>query len=145
SGGSCSRSRTNRVLPRFPPARIVPALADEGVYLASESSFYRVLARARAMPPSWSSQNTAGDAAADDARSVRAERGVVLGSDVLARGGRWALVLPVRDHRSVQPQDRSLGGSRQRRRSRSCSAAAQASGVGRRAARVAAQAGAARR
>jgi putative transposase len=35
--------------PRFadmPPARIVPALADEGVYLASESSFQRVL-RAR--------------------------------------------------------------------------------------------------
>lgn len=32
--------------PRFadmPPARIVPALADEGVYLASESSFSRVL------------------------------------------------------------------------------------------------------
>ena len=31
--------------PRFadmPPARIVPALADEGVYLASESSFQRV-------------------------------------------------------------------------------------------------------
>ena len=32
--------------PRFadmPPARIVPALADEGVYVASESSFHRVL------------------------------------------------------------------------------------------------------
>ena len=32
--------------PRFadvPPARIVPMLADEGVYLASESSFHRVL------------------------------------------------------------------------------------------------------
>ncbi|CAH2603481.1 protein of unknown function [Rhodovastum atsumiense] len=32
--------------PRFadaPPARIVPALADEGVYIASESSFHRVL------------------------------------------------------------------------------------------------------
>jgi hypothetical protein len=32
--------------PRFadvPPARIVPALADEGIYLASESSFARVL------------------------------------------------------------------------------------------------------
>jgi transposase InsO family protein len=32
--------------PRFadmPPARIVPALADEGVYLASEASFHRVL------------------------------------------------------------------------------------------------------
>jgi putative transposase len=35
--------------PRFaaiPPARIVPMLADEGVYLASESSFSRVLAQA---------------------------------------------------------------------------------------------------
>jgi hypothetical protein len=32
--------------PRFadqPPARIVPTLADEGVYIASESSFQRVL------------------------------------------------------------------------------------------------------
>src|SRR6516225_1052785 len=47
--------------PRFaetPPARIVPALADEGVYLASESSFHRVLRahgqmnrRGRAQPP----------------------------------------------------------------------------------------------
>ena len=47
--------------PRFadmPPARIVPALADEGVYLASESSFQRVLRahgqtqhRGRAKPP----------------------------------------------------------------------------------------------
>jgi putative transposase len=47
--------------PRFadtPPARIVPALADEGVYLGSESSFHRVLRdhgqmnrRGRARPP----------------------------------------------------------------------------------------------
>jgi putative transposase len=47
--------------PRFaetPPARIVPALADEGIYLASESSFHRVLRehgqmnrRGRAQPP----------------------------------------------------------------------------------------------
>jgi len=47
--------------PRFadmPPARIVPSLADEGVYLASEASFHRVLRehgqmnrRGRARPP----------------------------------------------------------------------------------------------
>jgi len=47
--------------PRFaetPPARIVPALADEGTYIASESSFHRVLRahgqmnrRGRAKPP----------------------------------------------------------------------------------------------
>jgi hypothetical protein len=30
----------------MPPARIVPALADEGMYLASESSFSRVLREA---------------------------------------------------------------------------------------------------
>ena len=39
--------------PRFaavPPARIVPMLADEGVYLANESSFSRVL-RAHGKPP----------------------------------------------------------------------------------------------
>ena len=47
--------------PRFaetPPARIVPALADEGIYLASEASFHRVLRahgqmnrRGRPQPP----------------------------------------------------------------------------------------------
>lgn len=47
--------------PRFaaaPPARIVPALADEGIYIASEASFHRVLRaegqinrRGRARPP----------------------------------------------------------------------------------------------
>lgn len=28
---------------RYKPSQIVPKLADEGVYIASESSFYRVL------------------------------------------------------------------------------------------------------
>jgi transposase InsO family protein len=50
--------------PRFaetPPARIVPTLADEGTYIASESSFHRVLRahgqmnrRGRARPPQTS-------------------------------------------------------------------------------------------
>ena len=42
--------------PRFaavPPARIVPMLADEGVYLASESSFARVLYRCLLPRPGW--------------------------------------------------------------------------------------------
>jgi hypothetical protein len=41
-----------------PPARIVPALADEGIYVASEASFHRVLRdhgqmqrRGQARPP----------------------------------------------------------------------------------------------
>jgi putative transposase len=54
--------------PRFaetPPARIVPALADEGIYIASESSFHRVLRahgqmhrRGRAQPPRLSRRPT---------------------------------------------------------------------------------------
>ena len=54
--------------PRFaetPPARIVPALADEGIYIASESSFHRVLRahgqmnrRGRAQPPRTSRPRT---------------------------------------------------------------------------------------
>ena len=31
----------------LPPTQIVPALADKGIYLASESSFYRVLRKAK--------------------------------------------------------------------------------------------------
>lgn len=40
--------------PRFadlPPGQIVPQLADEGTYIASESSFYRVLRQANAQHP----------------------------------------------------------------------------------------------
>ncbi len=41
-------------LPQFadmPPSQIVPSLADEGVYLASESSFYRALHSAKQQHP----------------------------------------------------------------------------------------------
>ena len=80
--------------PRFaetPPARIVPALADEGVYIASEASFHRVLRahgqmsrRGRARPPHVA-----------PARRARMwpppRRGLVLGRDVPAgqMQGRW--------------------------------------------------------
>lgn len=35
----------------LPPSQIVPRLADEGAYIASESSFYRVLRQARQLQP----------------------------------------------------------------------------------------------
>ena len=80
--------------PRFaavPPARIVPMLADEGVYLASESSFARVLRahgqsahRGRAKAPQ-------GGASADHAHRRGAAAGLVLGHDLPAGTvlGRW--------------------------------------------------------
>lgn len=55
--------------PRFadlPPARIIPALADEGVYLASESSLHRVLRAA--------GQNRHRSRAERPARAVRPPR-----------------------------------------------------------------------
>ena len=36
----------------LPPSQIVPMLADNGRYIASESSFYRVLREATSLPPS---------------------------------------------------------------------------------------------
>src|SRR4051812_22068260 len=61
--------------PRFadtPPARIMPALADEGIYIASESSFHRVL-RARPDEPPGTSP-AAADVAATDHAYRRASR-----------------------------------------------------------------------
>jgi putative transposase len=133
--------------PRFadmPPARIVPALADEGVYLASESSFHRVLRahgqtqhRGRAKPPRASRPPTTHVATAP-------RPGVVLGHDLPACAGGRALVLPVPDHGPVQPQDRGLRGPR-RRRLGACHAVAQAHGAGRGHPRHGQQARAARR
>ena len=51
-------TKKQTALAETPPARIVPALADEGIYIASELSFHRVLRahgqmhrRGRAQPP----------------------------------------------------------------------------------------------
>ena len=97
--------------PRFastPPARIVPALADEGVYVASEASFHRVLRdhgqmrrRGRGPPAAerWAAQHACGD---------RPGAGLVLGRDLPAQPGARSLVLPVPDPRPLEPQDRRL-------------------------------------
>lgn len=85
--------------PRFadmPPARIVPMLADEGVYIASESTFSRVLRehgqmmrRGRARTPS--------SARVDHACRNGAAPGVVLGHDVCAGNGNRSMVPSVLD------------------------------------------------
>jgi putative transposase len=60
--------------PRFasvPPARIVPMLADEGIYLASESTFSRVL-KAHGQTPTVAAPRRPRHAAADHAHRHRA-------------------------------------------------------------------------
>jgi hypothetical protein len=101
--------------PRFaelPPARIVPMLADEGRYLASESSFHRVLRahgqtqhRGRAKAPQTRRAPSTHVATAPGP-------GLVLGHHLAALARDRAVVLPVPDPRPVQPQDRGARGPR---------------------------------
>ena len=42
----------------LPPSQIAPALADKGVYEASESSFYRVLKETWSASSSWTDEKT---------------------------------------------------------------------------------------
>ena len=101
--------------PRFadvPPAHIVPMLADEGIYLASESSVHRVLRvagssghRGRAKAPQAIRPPTTHMA-------TEPNRVWCCSPDVLASHGDWELVLSVPDSGPVQPQDRWLGGVR---------------------------------
>jgi putative transposase len=98
--------------PRFaavPPARIVPMLADEGIYLASESSFSRVLRAQGQNSSPRPGQGAQGRAPANHAHRRSTATGVVLGHDLSASAGARALVPPLSDPGLVQPQDRGLG------------------------------------
>lgn len=83
--------------PRFaslPPSQIVPMLADEKRYIASESTFYRVLRRA--------------DETTVDMEGDRPQTDVVMGHNPAEVADGRALVLSVSDRRYVQPQNRGL-------------------------------------
>jgi transposase InsO family protein len=95
----------------LPPARVVPALANEGVYLASESSFHRALRaqgqnrhRGRAKAPHGSRPPTTHVATAP--RQLWSWDMMYLPAEVL---GRWFHYLILDAFRS---QDRRLRGSR---------------------------------
>ena len=80
--------------PRFcavPPARIVPMLADEGVYLASESTFARGAARPRANSPPRPRQGAQSQTPADHPHCHGCTPGLMLGHDLFAATviGRW--------------------------------------------------------
>ena len=93
---------------KMPPARIVPKLADEGVYLASESTFSRVLRSAGQTRHRGLSKDPPAGPSPHDSRRHRPAPGVVLGYDVFTGRGHRALVLSLPDPRSLQPQDRGL-------------------------------------
>jgi putative transposase len=98
----------------WPPSQIVPALADQGRYLASASSFYRVLRAADQVK-----------VAAGKRRAPRHQRPAPLtchrrpirsgaGTSPIWRRTVRGVLLSVPDHGCLQPQDRRLGGLRER-------------------------------
>ena len=99
----------------LPPSQIVPTLLDEGRYIASVSSYYRVLKAAgqqhRQQPIRWPE--------ADLLRSDRPQSGLVLGHHLRALGGHRAVLLPVSGYRYFQPYACGLGSPCNRVR-RSC-------------------------
>ena len=100
--------------PRFastPPARIVPALADEGIYVGSEASFHRVLREHGQMQRRGRAPPTAERRAAQHACGHRPGAGLVLGCHLPEGPCAGALVLPVPHPRPLQPQDRRLRGA----------------------------------
>ena len=77
----------------LPPSQIVPKLADQGRYLASESSFYRILRadgqqhhRGRAKPPVRTTSLTQGGQTAHQLSGQCALRGLDMG---VRRGPAW--------------------------------------------------------
>ena len=95
--------------PRFaslPPAQIVPLLADEERYIASESTFYRILRRSGETTHRGRQKQ-----ATIDLEGNCTESGVVMGYHLVEVGDSRTLVLSVPDRRRVQPQNRRLRGS----------------------------------
>lgn len=90
--------------PRFaslPPARIVPMLADEGIYLASESTFSRLLREQGQTTHRGRAKAPRGTAPTHHARCHRPASGLVLGHDLSAGTSDGTVVLSVSDPRSV--------------------------------------------
>ncbi len=107
----------------LPPSQIVPKLADQGQYLASESSFYRILRnggqqhhRGRARPPVRRKPPTSYKANAPCEVSLSRMQACAavqrdLGYHLDAGACRRDVFLPLPDRGHLQPQDRRLGSS----------------------------------
>ena len=91
------------------PAQVWATLLDEGTYLGSLSTFYRLL-RAAGETRERRAQATHPAAVKPELLAVRAESGLVVGHHQAARPGEMDLLLPLRDPGHLLPVCRRLDG-----------------------------------
>ena len=91
------------------PAEVWATLLDEGIYLGSLSTFYRLLRAGRREPRAARAGHPPRRGQAR-ARGHRAEPGLVVGHHQAARPGEVDLLPPLRHHRHLLPVRRRLDG-----------------------------------
>ena len=92
----------------LPPSQIVPVLADEGEYLGSERTFYRVL-HERGQQHHRGRAAKVGNRQAIVVLCNWTEPGLVLGYHIFALTSGWTVLLSVSGDRHIQPYDCDLG------------------------------------
>ena len=97
----------------LPPSQIVPKLADQGRYIASESTLLSHLAGCRRGSSTWPGASTASACQAQSPCNW-ARSGLVLGHHLVRRAGARPVLLPLPDHRHLKSKGRRLGGPRTR-------------------------------
>ena len=85
------------------PSKIVPKLADEGLYIASESSFYRVLKAAKQLSHRLKAKPARTVIKPQGLNGQRAESDLQLGHHLLAHTGARDLFVPVSGDGYLQP------------------------------------------
>ena len=100
----------------LPPSQIVPRLADQGLYVASESTLYRLLREVGQLSHRRPERVVHKRSRPRHAGGDRARPGLLLGYQLLAHRGARHLPLPLPVRGPVQPPDRGLAGVRLRER-----------------------------
>ena len=93
----------------LPPGQIVPALADQGLYIGSESSFYRVLHQAGQCHRRGRARLPQEPRSAPRLRADRPNPALELGYQLFADHSAGCMAVPLSGGRRLEPQGGGLG------------------------------------
>ena len=103
--------------PALSPGQIVPIVADRGLYICTDCSFYRVLHPHRQAHRRGRACLRRGAPPSPRLRSEGAESDLEIGHHLLAHHCSWGVDVPLPGGRCLEPQNRGLGCHRAGRRS----------------------------